>query len=44
MARLLSPSRMSSDVTLSRLNVENFGTDDAIDVLGSSDISLTEPD
>ena len=29
------------DVTLSRLNVENFGTDDAIDVLGSSDISLT---
>jgi hypothetical protein len=28
------------DVTLSRLNVESWGTDDAIDVVGSSDISL----
>ena len=28
------------DVTLSRLNIESCGTDDAIDVIGSSDISL----
>jgi PKD repeat protein len=28
------------DVTLSRLNIESWGTDDAVDVVGSSDISL----
>ena len=29
------------DVTLSHLEIENFGTDDGIDVIGSSDISLS---
>jgi PKD repeat protein len=28
------------DVTLSKLNIESWGTDDAVDVVGSSDISL----
>ena len=29
------------DITLSHLEIENFGTDDGIDVIGSSDISLS---
>ena len=47
---LLSPEKQTGkavvtlqdvhDVTLSRLDIESWGTDDAVDVVGSSDISL----